>query len=59
MNNSIPSKYAFSAEIKLHCVKNITKSAKISKKLDRLIFSCIIDIRGLFSGPDSYFNTHR
>lgn len=40
-------------------VKFITISAKNSKKLDRLIFSCIINTRGLFSGPDSYFYTHR
>lgn len=38
-------------------VKFITISAKNSKKLDRLIFSCIINTRGLFSGPDSYFYT--
>lgn len=49
----------FFAKKKFHCVKNITISAKISKKLDRLIFSCIIDTCGLFSGPESYFYTHR
>ena len=38
-------------------VKFITISAKNSKKLDSLIFSCIINTRGLFSGPDSYFYT--
>ena len=38
-------------------VKFITISAKNSKKLDRIIFSCIINTRGLFSGADSYFYT--
>ena len=38
-------------------VKFITISAKNSKKLDRLIFSCINKYSWSFSGPDSYFYT--
>lgn len=55
----ISVKLAFKYEFNMQNVKFITISAKNSKKLDRLIFSCIINTRGLFSGPDSYFYTHR